>query len=548
MKKSLFKCLLLGLLMSSTTSCDKHGSMPEITHLPFKAAKSDNWGLIGTDGTVLFEDEFYKTPSAVVNGVFRVENSDGRLQYFTIGKTPKAINNKSYIAGGFCTEDLIPVVTEEEGISFLKKNGDIAFIFEEYEGVRITAVNSYFSDGLCLFKTEDNKYGYIDTEGHVVIQPKYRYATPFCEGIAVVDDETKYTFGSDFNIIDIQGEKIAKLNTDMTADKIVSSYNLYSDGLLYFGGKVFDRKGEVAFRLLNKIDGILPYHHGFAVFEDEDDNYGLLNNKGEIVVRAKYDEPGHVTKDRAFFVEDETETECIDFNGERIFKSEYPIIPVADNRCIIRTKKEFYFADYNGTPLDKNSYSYILLPSAPYPNLFLAYVHDRNWSCTQWVHSDYYDAEAHIASVLNKLNKKGIENIEMGMSILELKKYYDMGSHSNSAYKYWGTFNGITGSGNLKTTYKIHFTDWMADYSGYNRDALVGHVIINLDWDDVTVTNAGKRIREAIPTYLENIGFYRRGHTDDWEGEAWDIYMSNHHDYLIAVSEDGQKLTLEKNS
>lgn len=546
MKKILFKCLLLGLLMSVTTSCDRHGSMPEVTHLPFKAVKSDNWGLIGTDGTVLFEDEFYRKPSVVINGVFHVEDADGRLEYFTIGKTPKAIGTKSYIAGGFCTEGLIPVVTEKEGISFLKKNGDIAFVFEEYEDMRIVAVNSYFSDGLCLFKTEDSQYGYIDAEGHVVIQPKYIYATPFCEGIAIVNDDTKEIFGSDFNIINTKGEKIAKLNADMTADRLFLSYNLYSDGLLYFGGKVFNRKGEIAFRLSDKVARVFPYHDGMAIFEDEDENYGLMNNKGEIVVRAKYDEPGYITKDRAFFIEDETE--CISFNGDRLFKSEYPIIPVAENRCIIRTKKENYFTDYNGTPLNKDSYSDISVPSSPFPDLFLAYVYDHNWDCTQWVHSDYYDAETHIASVLNVLNKTGVENISMGMSVVDLKKYYNMGESSQHSYDYWDNFKGVTGSGNLKTTYKIYFTEWMADYSGYNRNAKVRHIFINIDWSDVIVSNAGKRIREAIPVYLENIGFYYHGHNDNWEDEAWDIYMSNHHDYLIAVSEDGKKLVLEKKS
>lgn len=547
MKKFFIHYLLLSALIPLAISCSKRSSIPEITHLPFKTTESGRFGLIGTDGSVLIEDEFKDTPSVVVNGVFYVRNSDGTIEYFTANKKSKSLNGKTYLNGGYCTEGLIPVVMEEgQSITFLKSNGDIAFTFEEYNGQQIVAVNGYFSDGLCLFSTDDNKYGYLDTHGRVAIEPKYMYAAPFSEGLAVVDDETKDVFGRDFNIINTKGKVVAKLNADMTADKLLSSYNMYSDGLLYFGGKVFNRKGEIAFRLSDKIARVLPYHDGMAVFEDEDENYGLIDKKGEIIVRAKYESAGHIGRNRVFFP-NETETDCIDFKGDRIFKSNNPILPVSAKRCITQTKKEYYFTNYDGKPIDKNSYKYIDIPSHRTHNMFFSYIYENNWSYEQWIYSDYYNASIHVASVLNALNKIGVGNITMGMSVVDLRKYYNMGESSQHSYNYWNNFEGKTGSRQLKTSYRVQFTEYIADYSGYNRNAKVQHIFINMDWSRIDVSNVAKRIREATISYLDRIGFTYDSHNDDWLDEAWDIYKSSNHNYLIAVNKDGSKLCLEAN-
>lgn len=551
MKKFFAKCLLPVLLVS--VSCSDRNSMPEITHLPFKALESGYWGLIGTDGVVLFEDEYENEPSVAVNGIFSIKTSNGNLEYFTAEKRPKLLNEKTYVAGGACTEDLIPVVEEGQGITFIKKNGEIAFAFDEFDNGykvrRIIAVNSYFSDGLCLFKMEDDRYGYIDTKGRVV-RADYLYASPFNEGIAVVGYKVQdeYEYDACFEIINTKGESIAKLKVDEPKD---GPKVMYSDGLLYFGGKVFDRKGEIAFRLPSTVDDVGPFYNGHAFFEDKDGNYGLLDNKGKIVVRAHYEDPMGQIEDHVFFCTADEKFDCLDLKGNQVFRMDDLIIPVSKNRCIVsRTRKnDIYFVDKFGKAIDKNSFAYIDVPvptpSLLYSGLFLTYIYNNNWDCVDWVHSDYYDASSHVASVLNALNKTGVGNISMDMSVMDLKKHYNMGESSRHSYEYWDNFEGKSGSGQLKTTYKVQFTEYIANYYGYNRDAKVDHIFIEIDHDNVYVSNAEKRIRAAVCSYLEQIGFEKTGHNDDWRDEAWDIYRSRKHDYLIAVNENKLQLVLE---
>lgn len=547
---------MFGAALALMTACRPASSFPEVTHIPCMTPSSSSyWSLIGVDGTLLCKDEIIGSPSVVVNGVFSVTEVpyERTISYYTAEKTPKRINDAEYIDGGFCTEDLIPVVEKGQGITFIRKNGEVAFAFNEYalgpddETKHVQSVNAYFSDGLCLYENEYGHYGYINTKGEVVIG-EYLYASPFSEGLAVVGGKLGDESENDhyFGVINTKGKTVAKLDVAFNLDHAGPA--IYSDGLLFFGGKVFNRKGEIAFRLSDKIEEVCPFCHGYAIFENEDIDYGLVNNKGEIVIRAGEYDCAYIANDRVYFRDYDDQTICYDFNGDRIFKSEYVIIPVGKNRCVLKGRKDCYFTDYDGEPIDTDSYDNIVVPVDIYtPNLLLAYIYNDNADYVQWVKSDYYDAAGAVRSVLSVLTKEGIGAIHPGMSVMELRNYYDMGESSKHAYDYWNNFEGISGKGNLKTSYRVQFTEYIADYSEYNPDAKVGHIIVNINAKDVDVTDAKARIRQAVLSYLDQIGFTPGGHNDDWMNEAWDIYRSDRYDYLIAINKDGSKLCLEAN-
>lgn len=547
--------ILLGVALATMTACGSKDSFPEVTHIPYQNASTLYCGLVGVDGTILYKDELEEVPSVVVNGIFSVTESslwdERTISYYAAEKSPKKINDSEYIDGGFCSENLIPVVEKGHGISFIRKNGEEAFTLNEYslepngETKHIQAVNAYFSDGLCLYKNEDGHYGYINTKGEVVIG-EYTFAQPFSEGLAVVGGEIGRDSEHDnhFMVINTKGEEVAELNV---AFNQANTPAIYSEGLLFFGGKVFNRKGEIAFRLSDNIEQIFPFCNGYAIFEDEELDFGLINNKGEIVVRAGVCDNAYIAMDRVYFSDDQTV--CFNFKGDQVFRTERLIVPVSKNRCVVKSRKDCYFTDYDGKPIDKESYDYINVPlyGIYTPNLFLAYIYNNNANYIQWVKSDYYDADGAVKSVLDALNKNGVGAIQLGMPVVELKEYYNMGDSSRHAYEYWNNFEGESGKGNLKTSYQVQFTEYIADLFEYNPDAKVGHIIINIDHDNVLVTDADERIRQATISYLNQIGFMQVGRNDDWMDEAWDIYKSSNHNYLIAVNTDGSKLCLEAN-
>jgi len=74
---------------------------------------------------------------------------------------------------------------------FVKSNTDHAFINTKGETVvlplhaKITQ-GLDFTNGLALFENQNNKYGYMDKDGKVVIKPIFDYAHRFSEGLAAV--------------------------------------------------------------------------------------------------------------------------------------------------------------------------------------------------------------------------------------------------------------------------------------------------------------------------------------------------------------------------
>ena len=526
--------------------------MPEVTQVPFKVSDSDKYGMMNVDGSILFEDEFDQLPSIAVNGIFTVKNKQEELEYFKADKKPKQITETSYIDGGYYTEGVIPVVKPERPISFIDKNGKELFVLGTFEGKRIQSVNAYFSDGLMMFVTEEGKCGYINSKGQVVIKPTFDVAFPFNEKVAIVGKNTSGNEDMKFSVIDCSGKEIAQLKG---VKEVLNWNNMYFSEVFTRGNKAFDKKGELIFRSPAKWKVFLPFNGDYTMFQDDNDKCGITNKKGEVVIRAKYNW-GIRNIEKNFIGVEQSDSKYslsfLDDNDNRIEKIEdiedFSLFTV--DKGIVQEQNEYYFIDRSGKAIDNNNYSFIYIPSLVssfwYPNsLFLAYLHKENSSSMKMVESDYYPSQEAISSVLNVLNTRGVGNIQIGMSLQAAMKYYNMGDSDKHSYDYWDNFEGIKGIGNLKTNYRIQFNDYISDYSGYNYNTTIRHIIINIDRSEVTCSNAEKRLYDAAINYLKNIGFTKTGHTDDWMDEEWDIYSNDKYSYYIAVNKDASKLCLE---
>lgn len=161
---------------------------PELSYMPAKAEGDSNWGLVDANGEFLFTDEFSDRPSPVVNGYFFVEEGNGYTVY-KAEKNPKQVGDLSGLKGcGFYNDGLMPVVHRGEHISFVDGSGKTKFTLENVDSVSVSAAMNMFVNGRCAIRTSDDKWGAIDTEGNVVVKPKYENPVLFVEDIALVKD------------------------------------------------------------------------------------------------------------------------------------------------------------------------------------------------------------------------------------------------------------------------------------------------------------------------------------------------------------------------
>ena len=390
----------MGMIVSFLlTACNSKDSFPQLTHIPCKVSDSDLWGMVGVDGKILFENEFENEPSIAVNGVFSVLNSNDELEYFTADSKPKQIGQKAYLDGGYYTEGVIPVVDSNHQILFITKEGDIAFDLKEVKGKKVINVSPLFSDGLMAFCTEDNKWGYINNKGKVVIEPVYSFANEFNEGYAVVattrkieqfpySEETAY-------VIDKKGNKIITLpksKSDPVMEKFVY------DECINWNHTMFNVNGKDSFSNPNVF--VFNYQDGYAPFVETDENeniyqgkkFGIIDQKGSFIIRAKYDGISRVIGNK-FWAKQQTSDnnfniDCLDKEGNKLFtiKNIKNFYPFSKNSILIQEDNEtYYFVNEKGQKENPQTFYTARLPLSFFadnyplaaPNPFLSYTTPR---------------------------------------------------------------------------------------------------------------------------------------------------------------------------
>ncbi len=262
---------------------------PELSYMPAKAEGDSNWGLVDANGEFLFTDEFSDRPSPVVNGYFFVEEGNGYTVY-KAEKNPKQVGDLSGLKGcGFYNDGLMPVVHKGEHISFVDGSGKTKFTLENVDSVSVSAAMNMFVNGRCAIRTSDDKWGAIDTEGNVVVKPKYENPVLFVEDIALVKDAQS---GESY-IIDRDG------NTKASVSGNISSGGVFIDGytIVQIEGPdsveesrmaIVKGDGELT-KLPSAVKYVKTWNSKYIVFESSDYEYGILSVDGDIKVRAKYD-------------------------------------------------------------------------------------------------------------------------------------------------------------------------------------------------------------------------------------------------------------------
>ena len=141
-----------------------------------------------------------------------------------------------------------------------------------------------FSEDLAAVQYVDNKgrgrWGYINKNGEFVIKPMFYSGSFFKEGFAAVE---AYGFGL-WGVIDTLGNWVIKPSI---LDKMLSP----QDGMVLFQKKekygFYNTKGEKIVK--NIYDYAKPFTNGIAAVQKEG-KYGFINKKGETILPFEYEE------------------------------------------------------------------------------------------------------------------------------------------------------------------------------------------------------------------------------------------------------------------
>ena len=179
----------------------------------------------------------------------------------------------------------------------------------QYQNIA-TQRQSLFSDGVTPV-CKDNLWGYVNTEGEMVVPFMYEEAHPFEQKIACVRNGEKQL------VIDLENEIICDLST---YDSITNAGNgliiVEENGL--FG--LVDLEGNI--QIIPEWDSIMPAGEGPYIVT-KDNLYGYLDASGQIIlpVQYKYAEP--FSSDVAYVQTTNGEHCLIDRDGQILAKQVY---------------------------------------------------------------------------------------------------------------------------------------------------------------------------------------------------------------------------------
>ncbi|TYQ29718.1 WG repeat-containing protein [Pseudanabaena sp. UWO310] len=264
-----------------------------VTKLLFDYAKPFSEGL----AAVLFNDKW-----GFVNatGEFEINPQFDRAYSFGNGLARVKVKKKYY---------------------FINKKGDVAlrpnfkFIGDFKEGVARIAINPYEKKRLYQFGTSvidyfdsqnefdeiwENlvgKYGFINTNGDLVIDPQYDIAFSFHEGMAIigVGEHRKYgdkldefaSFAGKYGFIDKNGKIII--------NPIFEGVSYFKNGVArfsrYIGNEIYqgfiDKSGKVIFQIKDCYE-LNDFSDGLAAFKNTDIRWGYVDWSGNVVIKPKF--------------------------------------------------------------------------------------------------------------------------------------------------------------------------------------------------------------------------------------------------------------------
>ncbi|OQB14912.1 MAG: Surface layer protein precursor [Firmicutes bacterium ADurb.Bin193] len=207
------------------------------------------------------------------------------------------------------------------------------------------------SEQVRVLDTND-KYGYLDGHGNMMIEPKYDFAIhAFEHDIAQVGRDFGYTY------IDNQGNELMPLQPEMMyADRLGEYFYYNKDGK----GFIFDRSGNMISN--GKYDNIVMYHTN-CIIAKQNDKQGVVNINDEIIIPFEYDSIRY-DYDFAnpligtFYAQKSNKVTFFDENGKQIGNKEWDASGYGSGKSVIYIKENYKYGlmDKSGTIISEPIY------------------------------------------------------------------------------------------------------------------------------------------------------------------------------------------------
>ena len=557
-KKDLSTILIIASSITLSLSCNSDNTENEVPYISFKENKDDRWGITDWEGNIIIENEFNNTPTYVKNGVFIVHNDENLYEMYTAEKNFRKIG-KEYKSIILFNDGLAPAVEPKGHIQYINPKGETVFTLEKYKDKNIIAATSFYEDKAVIV-TEDKKYGYINKKGEVIIPPIYDYASLFYNNCAFVSKDGKKMFIDDKKRILVKFE-----NKQMPL-------SLPSEGLFPYNDKeqesygIKDMNNKDIIKASPKYKWFSGFVNGYSVFYNNNDDCGLINSKGETVIRAKYQDM--IMCEDVIIYKDKDKYGLISYSDKTILAPTYnTIIPFQGNNKYTYAYDGDYVVliDKKGEEINNKAFSEIFFPSnllIPQNRSFYNLTfYDYN---TDIVYSDYIDIDSETQKVMSLITDKGIDIVPYFVKPEEFANLYNKEYTVDDLKNEIKMTTELKGGDNFDLKIDVVFCDdvivpkyenvWKDSYwgNGYYEKEITGYCYNDIYNNTIDLTMSLKNkmydrteeFLQSVIKSLENRGYkysYSRPGEDDIdvyinEELSKGIYIYDNEEHIIRLS------------
>ena len=321
MKKNLFLTVISTTLLFFCISCNKHTD-----DYLFPVCEKGQFGYINQKGEMIIKP-IYNRAEGFSEGLAAVCDDVGYGFIDTKGNVviPHQFRNASSpFKGG-----IAPIITLNGKHGYVNREGKVFA-----QGV---SKISFHPDSEGLLKYDkDNKFGFIDTNGNIVIEPQFEDISEFSEGLAAVK------LNNNWGYINKSGKIVINCRFENAMD--------FKEGLApvkAFGRWGFiDKTGKTVIKV--QYYGAKCFSEGLAAVSQEKRGYGYIDKHNKLVIGYQYGH-GDFFKEGLAIVGLNAKKGIVDKKGRTVSKSVYDRIePFSEGLAVVQKGTKFGYIDKEG--------------------------------------------------------------------------------------------------------------------------------------------------------------------------------------------------------
>ena len=226
------------------------------------------WGYINRKGEYVINPQFEDADFFSEDGLAKIRSSDGKTGY--INRNGEYVIPATYKNGTTFSNSLAFVVSDGGFPTCIDKKGDVKFVLNTAKYV------SAFSEELAIFVTENEKYGFVDKTGTIIINAQFERALPFNGGFARIWQKGNVGF------IDKTGR--ITINPQFGAVG-----NFCEEKAAFYNGKQWGYINTKGAYIINpQFEDASNFSDGMAVIK-QGRSYGYINKEGKLVINPQFD-------------------------------------------------------------------------------------------------------------------------------------------------------------------------------------------------------------------------------------------------------------------